>query len=407
MRILFFSNIPIVGNTKDGYNGGGWISSLITQLSHSNNIEMAVGFFGNNDKTSKHDNITFYEISRCSNSLLQKLKRKISLLSSKHLDAEKKTWSTYDGKLLKIVESFKPDIIHIFGSEQQFGLIANRTNIPLVLHIQGIINPYFNALYPPSFSQPFGLKHRIKHHIWEQDCLREKEILSRVHNYIGRTAWDKRVTSIFNKTANYFYGGETLRDVFYEKCSRQIPQKLTIVSTISDPYYKGYDLILKTANLMKRQLELDFEWIVFGNVDPQYIEKKVGIKHEQVNVNLAGVTDASNLKKQISNSTLFVHPSYIDNSPNSVCEAQLLGSTVIAANVGGLPSLIENSVNGFLVPANDPYQLAYLIQELYSDPDLNISIGQKAKEIALQRHDQKKISDNLLDIYSKLLKTNS
>ena len=108
-------------------------------------------------------------------------------------------------------------------------------------------------------------------------------------------------------------------------------------------------------------------------------------------------------KESITNSTVYVHPSYIDNSPNSVCEAQILGVPVIAANVGGLPSIINNGETGFLVPANDPYQMAYLIHLLQKDEILNQRIGENAHLQALKRHDRNTIIKQLLEVYDNIL----
>ncbi len=58
---------------------------------------------------------------------------------------------TYKEKLKQVVDDFMPDIIHVFGSEQQLGLVSSVTEIPVLLHIQGLLNPIYNALLPPFF----------------------------------------------------------------------------------------------------------------------------------------------------------------------------------------------------------------------------------------------------------------
>lgn len=63
----------------------------------------------------------------------------------------------------------------------------------------------------------------------------------------------------------------------------------------------------------------------------------------------------------------------------------MLGCTVIATNVGGTPSLIKDSENGFLVPANDPYQLAFRILYLANEKEKNKQIGFAAKATARKR----------------------
>ena len=411
MKILFFSNIPIKKVRKDGYNGGGWISSFIERILTLPNVDCAIASFDNRDEVCDCQKLKIYHIKDpVRSSVFLKIKKRIDLFSNFYLKGEMSSWSKYEKSLLKVVDDYKPDIIHIWGSEQQFGLIANLVRIPVVLHIQGIMNPYLNAYLPPFFSWNFkitspisSLKVLKEKRLWIQQCLRERFILSKIKNYIGRTVWDERVTKIFNPQSKYFYGGEILREEFYEEIERNIPKKLTIVSTISNPLYKGYDCILKTAYILKKYMRLEFLWNVYGNINPNFVEKIVNIKHQNVDVYLQGVASSNDLKKAILNATVYVHPSYIDNSPNSVCEAQMLGVPVIASNVGGLSSIIDDGKTGFLVPANDPYQMAYLILSLYQNKEFNKCIGKEARLQALKRHDRDNIVNGALDIYQNII----
>ena len=209
--------------------------------------------------------------------------------------------------------------------------------------------------------------------------------------------------TILSQDCHYYYGSEILQDAFYDlEVNRKLPSRITIISTISQPLYKGYDLILKTASLLISQ-NMDFVWKVIGNVNPDIVEELVELKHEKVNVELLGVLSAEQLKKELLNCTIYVHPTYIDNSPNSVCEAQMLGVTCIATNVGGVSSIISDGKTGFLVPANDPFQTAYLIQMISKNKSLNLQIGTNAREISNTRHNKNKIVEGLLDIYNNLI----
>jgi glycosyltransferase involved in cell wall biosynthesis len=313
-----------------------------------------------------------------------------------------------------IINDFKPDIIHIWGSEAPFGLIYSCTTIPIVLHIQGIIIPCNNAYLPPFVSyrsylnSSLSLKYRLDKYLekirWKSLAYREKLIFWGIKNYMGRTDWDCRVTHILNPNSNYYHVDEILRDIFYLPANRIIPQKLTIITTISQPLYKGFDLVLKTANLLKNQLGLDFEWICYGNINPSFIEKVVGITHEQVNIMLKGVASAEQLRDAEICATLYFHSSYIDNSPNSICEAQMLGLPIVSTNVGGIPSLVDHGVDGFLFPSNDPYQAAYFIEKLFLNPDLNNQMGEKGKQKAVCRHDRNRVREQILNVYKSVTK---
>ena len=201
------------------------------------------------------------------------------------------------------------------------------------------------------------------------------------------------------------FRSEILRDVFYEKKDRQIPKNRPVISTtISFPTYKGYDVILKVANILKNEIGMDFEWNVYGNVQPEFMEKHTELKHDNLNVNLKGVASAEQLRDALVNSTLYFHSSYIENSPNAVGEAQLVGVPVVASRVGGTDSMVEHGKTGFLYPVTDPYMAAYYIKRLIENQEENISMGKVAREVALVRHDKRQIVEELLDVYEQIKK---
>jgi glycosyltransferase involved in cell wall biosynthesis len=161
---------------------------------------------------------------------------------------------------------------------------------------------------------------------------------------------------------------------------------------------------LKTADILKRFTNVEFEWNIFGVNEYDFWIKKLRINSEKVNIKFKGIADALILINNLLDSDLFVHPSYIDNSPNSICEAQILGMPIISTNVGGISSLIDDGKTGLLIPSNDPYQLAAKILELNNNRDLAIKLGANARIEALKRHNKDTITENLLSIYKNVSK---
>lgn len=412
MRILWYANTPCLYKQNNAYNGGGWLSSLQLLLMQRDDVELGIVFeLQENNKKVVQDGVSYYPIVFPRKTLIEKIKGLLCPVKT-YVEMEHLRYPSYEKLLRYPLEDFKPDVIMVFGSEKPFGLVASLTNIPVVLHIQGVLNPYFNAFLPPfvSWADYFrysgGIKKLMRKRItckqWQASCEREKEICRRVKNYLGRTAWDYRVCQIMHPYANYIYSSEVLRPVFYFPLKRILPNKLTIVTTISSPLYKGYDLVLKTAKMLKNK-GLNFSWNCYGNINPLVVESLLGIKHDKVNVKLCGVASSEELRDALCNATAYVHTSYIDNSPNSLCEAQMLGCTPVATNVGGIPSLVKNGVTGFLIPSNDPYQLAFLLEFLFLHPDRNIEMGEAAKKIARERHNQDKIVDKLISDLNSLI----
>lgn len=412
MKILWFTNTPSCYKTgMHGYNGGGWISSLEKEIRKIKNIELGICFHANGIEPfkSKKDDVTYYPISS---------KNYFTQIIHRILYNRNKVDSINVRRYLEVINDFKPDIINIFGSENCFGLISLHTQIPIVIHIQGILAPCITAFYPPgynrnnlifnSFNPIRILKNLISLKDWKHNAKREKIILKNVQHYMGRTEWDKNITNIYSPNAQYYHCNEILRDEFYSiPYSKTTTNNLTITTTISAVHYKGFDTILQAANILKKDLRMNFTWNVYGISNIKSYEKKFKIKADNCNIKICGIVDEKTLSQRIKESTVFVHPSYIDNSPNSVCEAQILGCPVIATYVGGIPNIIENKISGLLVPANDPYQVAILIKEVFLNKELANSLSENGKEIARIRHDKYTIISNILSIYNQILeKTN-
>lgn len=422
MRVLWFTNTPsCYCDKKGGYNGGGWIASLEKQLLNKTYtqtdeaLEIGICFYYH-DQTpppfkTVQNGVVYYPVPRPKKSFTYTLKT--ILESPTHASDRHEELAI--PPLLNVIRDFQPDLIHVFGSENIYGLLASYNVPPVVLHIQGILSPYLNAFLPPfvswfmyfrSAKSIRGILQNISEKIaWERNSITEQRIFKSVKYFMGRTEWDKNVVRVLNPTAQYFYCSEILRDAFYLNApKRKLPSKYPVfVTIISSQLYKGIDFLLKTAKILKNIMKIEFEWNVYGNVVSTIAQEISGTNPQDVNVHLLGVASSEDLADALLHATAYIHPSYIDNSPNSLCEAMILGCTCISTNVGGIPSLIEHGENGFLVPANDSYSLSYWMTTVSEDFHLNETIGRNARKTALERHDKLKVAERVIEIYRQIL----
>lgn len=417
MRVLWFSTSSANYRFNDnanhyGYGGAGWMSSLQTMMNAEADIDLGVCFMqGGPCKKEVQENTTYYLVQHHKKSWKDKI---IDVLKIHDVARDEVLWPYYISEFKKVIEDFKPDVIEVFGSELYIGLAtiaAKELNVPCVLHIQGLLSLYIYIYMPPAVSKwsyylADGLKSVYANWqylaYWYRSCHREKAILKAVPHVIGRTHWDKAAMEVLNPQAQYHYGGEILRPCFYEGGERQLPAKPVIVTTSSGATYKGFDLVLKIANILKNEVGLDFEWKVFGNVNPSFAEKVTGIKHQDVNVSLCGVATAEQLRDAMLHATVYLQPSYVENSPNSVAEAQMLGLPAVATNVGGTASMVEDGVTGILFPCTDPYMGASALMRLICDVELNVSMGESGKQSASIRHNKEQIVKSLLQLYTEI-----
>ncbi|MEJ2627879.1 MAG: glycosyltransferase, partial [bacterium] len=100
---------------------------------------------------------------------------------------------------------------------------------------------------------------------------------------------------------------------------------------------------------------------------------------------------------------LYIHAAKADNFPNTILEALACGTPVVATSVGGIPEQIENGVTGFLVPPGNPEDMAAAIQQLLQDDTLHYQMSIRAAETARRRFDVKRMMEEYLEWYQKIL----
>lgn len=408
MRVLWLSVTPSLYKEE---KIGGWIASLenIVHKYAEKIIELGIAFETNEHAEFKviKNNTIYYPIVRNS-SMYSKIVSRMSI---------RKHWETLRSKLLRIIADFKPDIIHCFGSEWPYGAIVTDVTIPVVVHMQGFLNVY-NLSQSMVVSRqdikktlgvnPVKIYHYLTANAYETGRVEfERELMAANHYFMGRTEWDMNICKYFSPGSKYFNVPEAIRPDIYDAATcwsyKEAPLRLTTITQAG--YLKGNEIILRTAKILKDELGLHFEWRVAGNKDlfPLF-ENKTRIRAEDVNVKLLGMIDTTQIVEELSSSMFYIHPAIIDNSPNSLCEAQLIGCPVIAANVGGIPQLVDDGRTGFLYPYNEPYTLAFMICNLKNNKDRLIQISREEINNAKKRHDPKVISDRVISTYKDVIK---
>lgn len=418
MKVLWLSSSNTLFNEKGdrAYNGKGWIASLQRALKQfgGDDVELGVAFVSGEDSDAiVQDGVTYFRIKKRSPKGFGKL----------YYNFRGGCIENYDDRIREIADRFSPDVIHVFGCESKLSsAIASIIEIPVIVHLQGILNEYIKYFYPKGISgkdmiipKTFvnevilrnGFIHLSEDYIRRAD--EEKRFLAAMKYAMGRTEWDRNVCRTYSE-ARYFHVDEVMRDSFYDNAGKWSlhPERrvLNLFTTISETPYKGLDLILKSAGLLKKR-GVDFKWKVAGIRSDSGIlgifEKKFGLAARECNVFPVGILDEHGIVTEMLDSDIYVHPSYIDNSPNSLCEAQMLGIPVIATAVGGVPTLIEDRKTGVLVTSGDEMSLVSEIERLYGDKRLMVSIGTSAASAAEKRHDKVTIVESLLSVYRSII----
>jgi glycosyltransferase involved in cell wall biosynthesis len=383
---------------------GGWMDSLRMAIQGTPQLELGVASPSEIDyQCFEQDGVAFYNI--------------LTPIGHGTISAVLRRWQHTTeipfglSKCLEIVERFKPDIIHIHGSESFYGLMIAKTSIPVVLSIQGIMtiieNSYFGgytfadklrSLFSIDFIKGVGPIHnylklkKAAHH--------EIEIVKTCKYFIGRTEFDRNFVNLVNPKARYYHCDEILRPPFYLKqWELPIHDKKIIYCVTNSAPYKGLVFLLRAINILKNNGHNNIQLRISGDMFWDMIKKNLERLNLTEDVVLLGWTSPETMVSELKNADVFVHPSYIDNSPNSLGEAMLVGTPCIASYVGGVPSMIDHKKNGLLFPSGDAYSLAAMLAQLFENPSLAVTLSEGAKVTAKKRHDSQYIGAEIMNIY--------
>lgn len=224
---------------------------------------------------------------------------------------------------------------------------------------------------------------------------------------MGRTDWDRRITRVLAPESDYHYGGEILREVFYKaKWQPHNRSKLIVSTTNGDSFYKGFETICQSVALLN-ELGIDFEWrvagIAYDDLIVKVVRRKLRVSYPEKNLVLMGRLSDTQLVNSLLDTDIYVMSSHIENSPNNLCEAMLLGVPCIATFAGGTGSMLSDKEQGLLIQDGDPWAMAGAVLELKSNPELAQELGAKAKKLAHQRHNPEIIAKDITAVYKKII----
>jgi glycosyltransferase involved in cell wall biosynthesis len=248
----------------------------------------------------------------------------------------------------------------------------------------------------------------------EQRGRYEIKLIQNVHHIIGRTLWDLTNTWAINPSAKYHFCNESLRSKFYKKqWDVKKCQKHSIFLSQAHYPIKGIQKVIQALPIILEHFPETKVYVAGNNFmeKPWYLKSGFAkyleklIKKNQLLKNqfiFLGPLNESEMLEQYKSAHVFVCPSSIENSPNSVGEAQLVGTPCVASYVGGNMEFIKDGETGFLYRFEETAMLAKFICTLFNDKDLANNISTKAHEVAMQRHDKNKNASRLNTIYNQI-----
>ncbi len=329
-----------------------------------------------------------------------------------------RSWEPEVGHCLAVVKDFQPDIVHVHGTEGFYGLVTQGTKTPVVVSINGMPGEcakvfwgnlgWREILELTSFYEVMrgrGMLHDFRAYL--STVIREREIIAANHNFIGRTRWDRAHVYELNPAASYFHCDDMLRREFYSACwDLQHMTRGRIFTVAAMGAFKGTHTLLRAvAHLRRNGVEVTLH--IGGAIGRygygRFLYQMVECLGLEGCVTFRGNLDACGVVSELIASNAFVLPSFIENSSNSLCEAMMVGTPVVASSAGGTPALVSDSESGLLFPAGDIAWLARSLLDVLESDDLAQRLSVNARLIAQRRHDRATILNTQLRIYETVL----
>ena len=146
---------------------------------------------------------------------------------------------------------------------------------------------------------------------------------------------------------------------------------------------KGFEYALEAVRrVIDRGIKVALD--VVGEQPPQILmasSERARIKHTvadlklEAHVKLRGEETLEQVGQRLASSDVLLLASLVEGLPNVILEAMACGIPVVATDVGGVSEAMDDGVEGFLVPARDPDQMAETLLRLAADPSLRKRMG--------------------------------
>ncbi len=346
----------------------------------------------------------------------------------------------YEEKLsmyyMDIIKREKPDIIHIWGSEYPnvWNMVQVCEKMDLldrtVVSVQGLIS-FISRHFFASLPFPVRHKYTLKSFIKGNNLYRYRKkfikrgqyellALKHIRHVIGRTDWDRAALYQINNQLHYYYNSETLRESFYDNEWKYCEcQPYRIFMSQGGLPYKGVHYALEALVEIIRVYPNAYLYITGRNLLPgqplkeqirldpyeKYIQESIIKYGLEKYITFLGTLGEKEMCEQYKKAHVFILPSSIENSPNSLGEAMLIGTPVVAADAGGVKSLMEDKREGYIYQHDAPYMLVYYILKIFEKSEKELTeMSIEERKHAKKLYAPEDNAEDLMNVYQLLLK---
>jgi glycosyltransferase involved in cell wall biosynthesis len=268
-------------------------------------------------------------------------------------------------QMAPLINAFNPDVVLGFGTESIYGLLASKFSRPAAIFIQGIAEKIPLEAY--------GIPK------WKRSCLRQMEhrAICRADAVIAENNFAADWAQSINPQIKAAVVPHPVTPEFLHIRSSY---KLRIIFVGVLNSNKRPDMVVRAFAAVASK-HPDAELVIVGASGDLSAELPTLITKSGLSgrVRLAGSLKRDEVMKEMSDARCLVLASRMDTSPNVITEAHAAGLPVIATRVGGIPEMVNDGQDGFLVGIDDEPAMADRMSTLLADRDLTVRMGEAGR----------------------------
>jgi glycosyltransferase involved in cell wall biosynthesis len=299
-------------------------------------------------------------------------------------------------RFVSALHRFRPEIIHIHTSQglgwlkdSLFVLVARAYRRRIILHV-----------HAADFGELYGKKARLI-----QRYTRQVMGLADVVIAVS-TEWKTRLAEIVPAEHVYALRNCIAVDTALHPPSRPSTNGVKALFLGSIGARKGIFDLLEAMSYSKSHGSSLKLWVAGSeerNGEMARVLTRVEELHLEDVCQFTGYVRGEEKRRLLTEADLFVLPSYHEGLPMAILEALSAGLPIVASAVGGIPEVIKDGCNGYLITPGDVEALAEKLMLLANDPHMCQEMGRHSREIAEQEFKVDTYCERLIALYESLV----
>ena len=298
--------------------------------------------------------------------------------------------------LWRLFRKERPDIVHNVGLKMMLwgGLAARLTHVPLLVSAVSGLGVMFSSEELSFYARVIIRVLRFSHN--------RKNAFAIFQN------GDDRKLFLDNKVVTseqlFFTKGSGVDLKKYAYTPEPSGDKVSVIFTARMVKEKGIVTLIDAAELLRDKYEDKVEfWLCGGLSDNPLAIKEDELRAMCDDKYIKWLGHRTDVHELLMKSHIMAFPSYYrEGVPKSLIEASAIGRPIITTDSVGCRDVVEDGINGYLIPIKDASTLADRLGKLFEDKELRVRMGLKSREFAERDFSIENVVNTHLEIYNKV-----